>query len=100
MWLGWQKGGSSVRHLLSNGETEESSLSGRITKDILAETMPGPGSVLVLVCGPPGFGNVVAKYLVQLGSFFFPPFSRIPHFLCFHFFFGVGYTEAMFYMFA
>lgn len=71
---GWQKGGSSVSYLVSDSD---SNLSGRITKDMLSALMPGPGPVLVLVCGPPGFGSLVAKYLVQL-----------------------GYTEAMFHVFA
>lgn len=74
----WQKAGSKVFSLLTRAPLSGwNGLSGRISKELVAQVLPPPGDVLVLICGPPGFGNLVAKFLVQL-----------------------GYTESMFYVFA
>jgi cytochrome-b5 reductase len=41
---------------------------GRLTREVVEEVLPKPSAdTFVLVCGPPAFNGLAAKFLTQLG---------------------------------
>lgn len=57
-----------VYYLLDQPPAEWAFGSGYVTRDLMAEKLPGPGlDTKVMLCGPPGMVNAAKKSLVSLG---------------------------------